>query len=205
MKGFNYNGLRIYTHPEVYEPAEDTFQLLESMKIKPDDTVLEIGTGCGIIGLECARLGARVVATDINPYAVALTLSNIKQNKDKLKGSIEVRYGDLYSPLRKNERFSVVVFNPPYLPTRSSELIDDAGWFDISVNGGRDGLKIIRRFLQGLRGKISGNGGAYLMYSSLIDKKKFNTYIEKYNLHADLISSRRFDEEILEVYYLSIV
>ena len=44
----------------------------ESIKIKSYEKVFEIGTGCGLIALECARLGANVVCSDINPYAIEL-------------------------------------------------------------------------------------------------------------------------------------
>ncbi|MCK4995751.1 MAG: hypothetical protein KAR55_02585, partial [Thermoplasmatales archaeon] len=61
---FHYKSLLIETHSEVYDPAEDTYLLLDAIDIKKNDSVLEIGTGCGIIALECARIGANVICTD---------------------------------------------------------------------------------------------------------------------------------------------
>ena len=72
VKTFHFKGLIVDFHPEVYEPAEDTFQLIESVEVKESDTVLEIGTGCGIVALECARIGAEVICSDLNPHAVKL-------------------------------------------------------------------------------------------------------------------------------------
>ena len=93
-KTFRYKNLSIETHSEVYEPAEDTFQLLEAIKMQKDDVVLEIGTGCGLVSLECARLGANVVCTDVNPLAVELTKKNYARNKSLLDGNVDVRCGD---------------------------------------------------------------------------------------------------------------
>jgi release factor glutamine methyltransferase len=85
FKTFHYNELIIELHHEAYEASEDTFQLLESIEVNEDDTVLEIGTGCGLIALECARQGAKVVCTDINPYAIELVKRNYLRNQPMLK------------------------------------------------------------------------------------------------------------------------
>ena len=57
---FHYHDLVIETHPEVYDPAEDTFLLLEILKFDFNDTVLELGFGCGLIALDCARRGLHI-------------------------------------------------------------------------------------------------------------------------------------------------
>ena len=201
-KTFHYNGLTIELHPEVYEPAEDTFQLLEALKVKTDDTILEIGTGCGLVALDCARQGAHVVCTDLNFYAVALTKRNIQWNKKKLTGHIEVRHGDLFSVLQQNERFTMVIFNPPYLPTKSYERVGGTGWFDLATDGGHDGLSITKRFLEELPKHIEKNGCAYLVFSSLSDQKKFAAVLKKIRVHAEVVLSRRFDDETLDIYRL---
>lgn len=197
-KAFTYKELIIETHHEVYEPAEDTFLLLEAIKINKNDRILEFGTGCGIIALECARHGVKVVCTDINPYAIELAKRNFQKNQTLLKGEIEFREGSLFSVIKKDEKFDVIIFNPPYLPTKSDEQI--GGWFDIAVNGGIDGLRIIEQFLNSVKKHISKNGHAYFVFSSLSNQKKLNKIISANRLNAEIISSQWFDDEKIDVY-----
>ena len=110
MKKFNFKGLEIHLHPEVYDPAEDTFLLIDSIDIKPKDSVFEIGTGCGIISLYCASLGANVICSDTNPFAVELVKKNVLVNKSLLNGSLEVRLGSLFDVLSFDDKFDKIIF-----------------------------------------------------------------------------------------------
>ena len=200
VKTFHFKGLIIDFYPEVYEPAEDTFQLIESVEVKEGDTVLEIGTGCGIVALECARIGAEVICSDLNPHAVKLAKRNYLTDKSSLKGSVEIRQGDLFSVLNKDERFDVIIFNPPYLPTQPEDRMGGTGWFDIATDGGVDGLEITKRFINGLNKHLKKTGHAYFVFSSLSDRKKLDEYIFNAGLKSEIILSRLFDDEQIDVY-----
>jgi len=199
-KTFHYNGLAIELHSEIYEPAEDTFQILEVLDVNECDRVLEIGTGCGIIALECARRGAKAVCTDINPHAVELTQINYSKNLSLLKGNIEVRCGNLFSVVKPGELFDVVIFNPPYLPTCAKDRIGGSGWFDVATDGGATGLVVTKRFIEGLRKHLTKNGRAYFVFSSLSDRKKLDKYLSNAKLKSEIILSRRFNDEKIDIY-----
>ena len=147
IKSFNFQGLKIKVYPQVYDPAEDTFQLLESIEIALGDDLLEIGCGSGIISLYFAKKGVKVVSSDISSYAVENTMENYEINKDKIKGTVDVRTGDLFKPIKQNENFDVIVFNPPYLPTENKDIIKDEIWYNKAINGGKDGLKYTKKFI----------------------------------------------------------
>ncbi len=198
---FHYNDLVMELHPEVYDPAEDSFLLLESIPIIPQEFVLELGTGCGLIALECAHKGAKVLCTDINPFAVQLTRHNIDRNRHLLKGDIEIRQGELFTVLKKIELFNVIIFNPPYLPTKKKEKI--GGWFDIATDGGRDGLKLTKHFLQGLHKHLLRKGAAYFIFSSLSKRSMLEQYLKNDHLTAAIVARRMFDDEELDVYRVS--
>ena len=198
LKTFRYQNLVIELSPEVYDPAEDSFLLLESLQIHHQDVVLELGTGCGLLALAWACQGARVVCTDINPFAVQLTNRNITRNRHLLKGEIETRNGDLFSVLKRDERFTVIVFNPPYLPTKRNDTIGD--WLDAATDGGLTGLKLTKRFLQGLHTYLQPGGAAYFIFSSLSDRSTLERYLKKERLLTKIIASHRYEGEDLDVY-----
>jgi release factor glutamine methyltransferase len=198
---FHYRGLAIELHPDVYDPAEDTFLLLDSLRIDPHDTILELGTGCGLIALECARRGAQVLCTDINPFAVRLTRCNIERNRSLLKGTIDIRQGNLFSVLKKDERFDVIIFNPPYLPTTTRDTVDK--WFDIATDGGRNGLKTTQQFLHDLPKHLSSDGRSYFIFSSLSPRSTLERHLKKENLSAWIVASQRFESEELDVYCIT--
>jgi len=203
QKSFNFNNIEIKLHPNVYDPAEDSFQIIESIKINNNDKVFEIGTGCGLIALFCTNLGANVICSDINPYSVKLVKQNYEDNKSKLKGSLEVRYGDFFSVLKKNEKFDVIIFNPPYLPIIEKNFLSKQDWIDIATNGGIDGLKLIKRYILNVSKYLEKNGHAYFIFSSLCDRDKLNIYLNKSGLKSRIVSSGKFDDEKIDVYSLS--
>ncbi len=202
-KIFNYNKLSIELHPEVYDPAEDTFLLLESIDIKKGNLVLEIGTGCGIIALKCARIGANVICSDINHYAIKLVKRNYQRNKSLIKGRFEVRIGDLFDIVKKQEKFDVIIFNPPYLPTKRNDCVGGSGWFDIAINGGVDGLSLTKRFIEELKNHLKRQGKAYFVFSSLANKKRLEYILTKSKLKYRIVKSLKFIDEIINVYQVN--
>ena len=108
---WNESGLVVL--PNVYSPRyfTDSFWFAE---VLPDlvmrKSLLEIGTGTGIVALSCARKGARVVATDINPDAVR----NARLNSKRAGITISVREGHLYEPIGTDERFDFIFWNHPF-------------------------------------------------------------------------------------------
>jgi release factor glutamine methyltransferase len=201
---FHYNGLIIETHSEVYNPAEDTFQLLESIKIEKNNFVLELGSGCGIIALSCAKEGADVIATDINPNAIELIKCNFLRNQFNLKGTIEVRIGDLFNPIQAYEKFDVIIFNPPYLPTTSDQKIGGSGWFDLAIDGGLDGLSVTKKFIVNLPKFLKKNGKAYFVFSSLSKKDILEKFLKKNSFDFEIVNTKSFNGETIDIYKIKI-
>jgi release factor glutamine methyltransferase len=140
---------------QVYSPAEDTFVLLHAAQreIRPTDRVLEIGTGSGVIAMALAKVAASVIATDINPHAVAHAHGQ----------GIEVVRTDLCAALWG--RFDLVIFNPPYLPTQPEERIND--WLEYALDGGPGGRDVIERFSADARRVLAPFGRILILISSL--------------------------------------
>ncbi len=87
---------------------------------------MDLGCGAGSQVLHAARHASRVVATDTNPRALALTaltaaLSGIPE------GQLDLREGSLFAPVA-DERFDLVVSNPPFVISPSHRFTyRDAG------------------------------------------------------------------------------
>jgi len=71
----------------------------------------DLGTGCGIQALLAAKHAERVVASDVNPRALAFAAFNAALNDID---SIDFRLGDGFEPV-SDERFDLIVANPPYV------------------------------------------------------------------------------------------
>ena len=78
---------------------------------RPVARALDLGTGCGIQALLAAKHAERVVATDVNPRALAFAAFNLRLNG---VDNVELRLGDAFEPVA-GERFDLIVANPPYV------------------------------------------------------------------------------------------
>ena len=76
------------------------------------------GTGAVALAVAAEVPGVHVVAGDADPAAAALARANVDACRAALRGTVEVREGDLLDVLAADERgrVDVVVANPPYLP-----------------------------------------------------------------------------------------
>jgi release factor glutamine methyltransferase len=167
----------------VYEPAEDTFLLAEKMTVKEDDTVLDMGTGCGILAVLVAEKAKNVVAVDINPYAIDCAVKNAEMNGAKEK--ITFRHGDLFHPIKQNESFSVILFNAPYLP---SEPDEEKSWIGKAWAGGPNGRKILDRFIMGAPNFLAAGGMIQLVQSSLSNVDRTIQMFSESNLRAMVVA-----------------
>ena len=98
----------------VYEPSEDSFLFAENLPVERSRRVVDVGTGCGILGIVAARYAERVVAIDVNPCAVRCARRNAEINNATSK--MDFVQGDLLGAVREAPKFDLILFNAPYLP-----------------------------------------------------------------------------------------
>lgn len=188
-----YFGMKFITCDKVYEPADDTYLLADNLKIKRSDSVLEIGTGTGIIAVKASKLAHKVVGVDINPYAVECTRKNAEINDI----SLDVRLGDLFEPVG-DEKFDLILFNTPYLPSDDDDLVGDE--LDAAWNGGKDGREVIDRFIDELPKHLNSNATVQIVQSSLSNIDETVSRLEKIGFEVSVTSSKKFFfEEIVVI------
>jgi release factor glutamine methyltransferase len=142
----------------VYGPAEDSMLLLRNAEGRIRGSVLDMGTGRGVLAIAAASEPrvTRVVAVDIDPEAVALARGRAEEQG--VSERIEFRVGDLFEGLEAEE-FDWILFNPPYLP--SEGVADEASW-----SGGESGKEAIERFLGDAISYLKPSGAILIVYSS---------------------------------------
>jgi len=169
----------------VYEPAEDSFLFAENLAIKESDAVLDVGTGCGILGVVSAEKASKVFAIDINPYAVLCAKENAWLN-----GVLDKFFFlqcDLFSAISVRERFDVILFNAPYLPSKS---IDDGSWLGCAWSGGVTGRRVIDRFIREAPRYLKQDGSILLMQSTLSGLDRTLQRFEENGLRANIVAKR---------------
>lgn len=195
-KQVHYDGFVFQVAKDVYEPAEDSFLVSSYLKqvVKEDDAVLDVGTGCGILAVVAATKAKNVVATDINPHAVKCARLNAKTNR--VNNKMVVSLGDLFKPIRKTEKFNLIVFNAPYLPTASSE---QKTWVGRAWSGGPDGRQLIARFINEAPQYLARKGRILLVQSSLANvNETLKTFSEK-GLETRVVAEKKFAFETIVV------
>ena len=140
---------------QVYPVREDTLLLLEAAlaEARPSDRVLELGTGSGFIARHLAGRVSLIVATDVNPHACRAAAAP----------SVRVVRADLAAGIRG--KFDLVLFNPPYLPTRPGERLDD--WLEKALDGGESGRDVIARLVPDLSRILAPGGRLLIVISDL--------------------------------------
>jgi methylase of polypeptide subunit release factors len=90
-------------------PASDTLARLTVRR--PAGRALDLGSGCGVQGLQLARHSQTVISVDVNPRALAFTAFNAALNETI---NLETREGSWFAPVA-GERFDTITCNPPYV------------------------------------------------------------------------------------------
>jgi SAM-dependent methyltransferase len=148
---------RIHPHYGVFSPVRGEYlDLVAAAPLPSTELAFDIGTGTGVIAAVLARRGVqRVVATDLDPRALACARDNIERLG--LQERVELLRADLFPP----GRAPLVACNPPWLPARPSSPLERAIYDEDS--------RMLRAFLQGLAQHLAAGGEGWLILSDLAE------------------------------------
>lgn len=161
---WDFFGRTFKTDRRALIPRSETELLVEAVlkrlaSLEPKTTrLLDVGTGSGILAITFAleQPELEVVAADISDDALALA----QENAERLGVSqrIMFRRSDLLDQI--DGSFDWIVANLPYIPTADISGLQREVRFDpvLALDGGEDGLAIVKRLIESIPGKIASDG-----------------------------------------------
>lgn len=178
----------------IYSPEEDSYllekvilkQIPELLRKNKNLKFLEIGIGSGIQLNAAKKAGVKKE----NIFGVDINIDAVKHCQEQGFRCIK---SDLFQFV--DEKFDVIVFNPPYLP---EDKMEDAESRKITT-GGKMGSEIPNRFLREAKSHLKENGVIYLLLSSLTSGFDSSAYEKK------IIAEEKLFFEKLTVYELSLL
>jgi SAM-dependent methyltransferase len=153
-------GARVHPHHGVFAPVRSEYADLVAAALAERDLsgklAFDVGTGTGVLAFLAARRGARVVATDAEPRAVACARENAERLG--LGDRVEVVQADLFP----EGRADLVLSNPPWIPAEPHGPLDRAVY--------DPGSRLLSRLVEGLPAHLAPGGEALLVVSDLAER-----------------------------------
>lgn len=195
----------------VYEPAEDSFLLLdaleadlEKIRLHRPAICIEIGSGSGVIITAMAKALPETAcfAIDINPRACDVTTRTAHKNG----ATLNVVNMNLLNGFRTN-KIDLLIFNPPYVVTPDEEIDLQASSDDNHVNdkitkswaGGADGRLIMDRVFDAMHAILSPRGMAYILVIEENKPKEIIANMKGQEFYGSVVAERRIRGEHLYV------
>jgi ribosomal protein L3 glutamine methyltransferase len=122
--------------------------------------VLDLCTGSACLAILAARRfpNATIDAVDLSSPALALAKQNVADHR--LKSRVRLLRGDLFGPI-ETRRYDLIIANPPYVDARGMARLPAECRHEpsLALDGGTDGLAIVRRIVDGARRHLTERGG----------------------------------------------
>ena len=129
----DFRGLELSVSPAVLIPRPETEELVDEALARLGDgrRAIDLGTGSGAIAIALAheRPQLQVTAVDVSQNALALAAQNA--DRHGVSARVQFVHGSWWAPIAADDRFDLVVSNPPYIdPQQPIGLADDVKAFE---------------------------------------------------------------------------
>jgi release factor glutamine methyltransferase len=161
-----FRQLRLRVDPRVLIPRPETEVLVgEVLRWAVSRSgplrALDLGTGSGAIALSLAVEGGFELVVGTDSSAAALEVARANALATGAGERVELRLGEFWGPVEPEERFDVVVSNPPYVGrTEAGSLPPEVSQWEPpgALFGGEDGMAVLRRIVAGAPARLVSGG-----------------------------------------------
>jgi ribosomal protein L3 glutamine methyltransferase len=126
---------------------------------KPVKRAVDVCTGSGCLAVLLAHQfpAAKVEAIDLSPDALAVAKFNVAMHK--LAARVKLFHSDVFDAVPR-VKYDLILSNPPYVPTRELKSLPPEFTNEprMALDGGRDGLEVIRKLLRQARERLRPQG-----------------------------------------------
>lgn len=179
-----YLGKDFLVYPNTFWPFADSFPLVRHFHVAPGESVLDVGTGSGVIGVHACYLGAaRVVGVDINPAAIRSASYNAEAHG--FAGTMQVLQSNLFEALG-DERFDVITANLPFRNKPAHDVVAMSQWdTDFQTN---------TRFFEGVGRHLKPKGRIYFVQSNFGEIEAMKLLARAAGLQTKELASEAIDD-----------
>ena len=147
-----FYGLNFYVDKKVLIPQPDTEILVEeALKIAKEEnknTILDICTGSGCIGISIAKNleSAKVILSDVSKDALEVAEKNVRVNN--VQDKVKIIESNMFENIK--EKYDIIVSNPPYIETETIKTLSKEVQNEpyLALDGGEDGLKFYKILIE---------------------------------------------------------
>ncbi|MBU6140498.1 MAG: peptide chain release factor N(5)-glutamine methyltransferase [Proteobacteria bacterium] len=155
---------------DVLDPRPDSEILIESVLKKFPDRekklkILELGVGSGCLIITLLKTYRDAVGTAVDISETALVVAQKNSEKHQTNSRLKILKSDLFSALNHEEKFDLIISNPPYIPAADIEELEPEVRIHeprTALDGGKDGLDFYRRIAAEAKNFLAESGAIFL-------------------------------------------
>lgn len=191
MSQYAYADIKVEVRDGVFQPTETTKLILDHFAkagVPQGDTMLDLGCGCGIVGLALTRAGyaGTVHASDISKEAV----DNVRANFGRYGLKVDARAGSIFEPW-EDMTFDVVLDDVSGIAESIARI---SPWFGtaISCESGNDGTELTVRVIRESPRYLTSDGALYFPALGLSNYPRIVEAAEEVFVHVEEVARKPF-------------
>jgi release factor glutamine methyltransferase len=190
-KVVKYLGKEFLVYPNTFWPFTDSKPLVKNFHVQSGESVLDVGTGSGVIAIfSCYQGAGKVVGVDINPAAIKSAKYNAKSHG--FEKIMKVVKSNLFDNL-KGQKFDVITANIPFRDKFAHDIVARAQWdTDFQTN---------TRFFAEVGEHLNPNGRIYFIHSNFGETERVKKLAKEAGLSVKAIGRESADKSETKVFH----